>query len=340
MGTASSLNYFVHWNTLGADERDEDAPVKVPAVLAATWGDGLFVVTGETTHHELARRPVMALASDGQGGALAIVDGHVLYRRTSDGVWNTIATSPLQLTCSVAVGDVIYVGTDDARILRVTANGRIEQLGGFDAVPGRETWYAGSAVINGQRVGPPLGIRSMTATSDGVALLANVHVGGIPRSTDGGETWQPTIDVGSDVHEVCAHPTYPGVVIAAAAIGLCISRDGGATWTVEQNGLHASYCSAVAFSGNDILVSASADHFATQGAVYRRPIDGHGPLVPVGGGLPRWIEGIADTRCIATRASALAVADRTSNLYVSADAGRTWSRRAEGLPTTSSVLIV
>ena len=314
--------------------------MKGPAVLAATWGDGLFVVTGETTHHEFAGQPVMALASDGQGGALAIVDGHVLCRRTSDGVWSTIATSQLQLTCSVAVDDVIYVGTDDARVLRVKANGKIEQLGGFDAVPGRDTWYAGSAVINGQRVGPPLGVRSMTATSDGVALLANVHVGGIPRSTDGGVTWQPTIDVGSDVHEVCAHPNDPGLVIAAAAIGLCISRDRGATWTVEQNGLHASYCSAVAFSGNDILVSASVDHFATQGAVYRRPIDGHGPLVPVGGGLPRWIEGIADTRCIATHASAVAVADRSSNLYVSADAGRTWSRRAEGLPTMSSVLIV
>ena len=313
--------------------------MNAPAVLAATWGDGLFVVTGETIRHELAGQPVVALASDGQGGALAIVDGHALCRRTSDGVWSTIATSQLHLACFVAVGDVIYVGTDDARLLRVRANGKVEQLGGFDAVAGRDTWYAGSAVINGQRVGPPLGIRSMTSTSDGVALLANVHVGGIPRSTDGGVTWQPTIDVGSDVHEVCAHPTYPGIVIAAAAIGLCISRDGGATWTVEQNGLHASYCSAVAFSGNDILVSASADHFATQGAIYRRPIDGHGPLVPVGGGLPRWIEGIADTRCIATRASAVAVADRTSNLYVSADAGRTWSRRADGLPTTSSVLI-
>ena len=139
---------------------------------------------------------------------------------------------------------------------------------------------------------------------------------------------------------MCAHPTYPDTVIAAAAIGLCISRDRGATWTVEQNGLHASYCSAVAFSGNDILVSASADHFATQGAIYRRPIDGHGSLVPVGGGLPRWIEGIADTRCIATRASALAVADGTSNLYVSADAGRTWSCRAKGLPTASSILVV
>jgi hypothetical protein len=162
------------------------------------------------------------------------------------------------------VGAVIYVGTDDARLLRVSANGKVDQLGGFDAVAGRDKWYAGSALINGQLVGPPLGIRSITATSDGTVLLANVHVGGIPRSTDGGVTWEPTIDVDSDVHEVCAHPIHPGIVIAAAAIGLCISRDSGATWTVEQEGLHASYCSAVAFSGNDILVAASESPFAAR----------------------------------------------------------------------------
>lgn len=311
-----------------------------PTILAATWRDGLFVFTGETRHQELPGQSVRALAPDGHGGALAIVSGHSLCRRTFDGEWNTIATSECQLACSVAVDDVIYVGTDDARVLRVSANGKVDQLGGLDAVAGRDRWYAGSAVINGQLVGPPLGIRSITATSDGTVLLANVHVGGIPRSTDGGGTWQPTIDVDSDVHEVCAHPIHPGIVIAAAAIGLCISRDSGATWTVEQKGLHASYCSAVAFSGDDMLVSASADHFATQGAVYRRSIDGHGPLVPVGAGLPRWIDGIADTGCIATRASALAVADKTGNVYVSADAGCTWSRRANGLPTTSSVLIL
>ncbi len=310
-----------------------------PTVLAATWRDGLFVVTGEPRHQELAGQSVRALAPDGHGGALAVVDGHALCRRTFDGEWSTIATSEFQLACSVAVGDVIYVGTDDARLLSVSANGKVDQLGGFDAVAGRDRWYAGSALINGQLVGPPLGIRSITATSDRTVLLANVHVGGIPRSMDGGMTWQPTIDVDSDVHEVCAHPIHPGIVIAAAAIGLCVSRDGGATWTVEQEGLHASYCSAVAFSGSDLLVSASADHFATQCAVYRRPIDEHGPLVPVGG-LPRWIDGIADTGCIATRASALAVADKAGNLYVSADAGRTWSRCANGLPTASSVLIV
>lgn len=312
----------------------------IPTLLAATWRDGLFVFTGGMRHQELDGQAVRALAPDQHGGALAIVDGHSLCRRTVAGEWRTIATSEFELACSVAVGDVIYVGTDDARVLRVGADGNIDPLDGFDAVPGRDTWYAGSAIINGRRVGPPLGIRSITATSDGAVLLANVHVGGIPRSTDGGVTWQPTIDIHSDVHEVCTHPIDPRIVIAAASMGLCGSRDGGATWTITQDGLHASYCSAVAFLGNDILVAASADHFAKEGAVYRRPIDEEGPLTPVGGGLPRWMDGIVDTGCIATRASALAVADKAGNLYVSTDGARTWSCCAKALPSMSSVLIV
>ncbi|MEO8255710.1 MAG: hypothetical protein ABI868_00030 [Acidobacteriota bacterium] len=310
-----------------------------PMVLVATWSDGLFVVSGENRDQELGTESVRALAPDGQGGALAIVSGRSLRRRAPDGVWSTMATTEMDLACCVTVGDVIYVGTDDARFLRVNADGGLEQLRGFDVVAGRETWYAGSAVINGQRIGPPLGIRSITATPDG-AILANVHVGGVPRSTDGGVTWQPTIDVDSDVHEVRAHPNRPGVVMAAAAIGLCASRDGGVTWDVEQEGLHASYCSAVAFAGDDVLVSASIDHFAAQGAIYRRRVDGRDSLVAVGGGLPAWTDGIIDTGCIATRGSAVALADRKGNLYVSADAGRSWSRRASGLPPPSSVLIV
>lgn len=310
-----------------------------PTILAATWNDGLFVISKETRTHEFAGQSVCGLARDARDQILAIVNEHSLCRRDSRAEWSTIATSETPLSCCVAVGDVVFVGTDDARVLRVGADGELQTLTGFDDTPSRDTWFAGSAIINGQRVGPPLGIRSMAATCDGTVLLANVHVGGIPRSTDGGVTWHPTIDVDSDVHEVCAHPSDPDLVIAAAAVGLLISRDGGATWAVEQEGLHASYCSAVAFSGDDILVSASADHFATEGAVYRRPIDGSSTLVPVGGGLPRWIDGIADTGCIATHGRAAAIVDKGGNLFVSSDAGATWSARDAGPRNASCVLV-
>ncbi len=340
--TLQDVICFNYSQTFEVRTKGVGASIRVTAstVLVATWRDGLFAVSGGARDHELANHPVRALAPDGHGGALAIIDGRSLHRRAPGGGWSTIVTTEFDLSCCVAVGDVVYVGTDDARVLRASAAGEIVQLRGFDGVAGRDKWYAGGAIINGKHVGPPLGIRSITATSDRAVLLANVHVGGIPRSVNGGVTWLPTIDIDSDVHEVRAHPTRPAAVMAAAAAGLCTSSDGGATWMIETAGLHAPYCRAVTFSGDDVLVSASEGPFAPKGAIYRREVDDLGPLVKVGGGLPAWLDGGADTHCIATHGSAVAVADKGGNLYVSADAGRTWSRRADGIPTPSSVLIV
>src|SRR5205823_2886598 len=82
----------------------------------------------------------------------------------------------------------------DARVLQLDG-GHLRALPGFDELPGREKWHA-----VGSRT--PY-VRSMTATAEGT-ILANAHVGGIARSTDGGATWFPTIDVDHDVHEVRA----------------------------------------------------------------------------------------------------------------------------------------
>ncbi len=310
-----------------------------PSILVATWDKGLFNVTGKTVERELVNQSVRGLVGDGRRGVLAIVDGHSLYRRSSDGEWTVLAKSEFPFSCCVPIGNVVFVGTDDANILRVDPDGTQRRLSGFDAVAGRDKWYAGSAIVDGKRMGPPLGIRSMTATSDGAVLFANVHVGGIPRSIDAGSTWQPTIDIDTDVHQVCAHPTRPDLVVAAAAVGLCISRDAGATWTIEQRGLHAHHCSAVAFGRNDIFVSASVDPFAPQGAVYRRPIESNGPFERLGGGMPEWINGKADTNCIASRNSTIAVVDWSGHLYVSHDDGASWSCLCDGLAGPSGVHI-
>jgi hypothetical protein len=314
--------------------------VTKPTILVATWGDGLFAVTGDGRTQEIANQPVRGLAPDGRGGALAIVGRHSLRRRGPSGEWATVATSEFELSCCMTVGDDIYVGTDDARLLRLSHGGGVlNPIDGFDNVAGRDAWFAGSAIVNGQRLGPPLGIRSVAANSNGSILFANVHVGGIPRSMDGGRTWQPTIDIHSDVHEVRAHQADPDIVAGASAIGLCISRDAGATWTIERDGLHASHCSGVAFSGDDILVSAATDPFAAQGRIYRRPIRPDGALVAVEDGLPTWFNGSADTGCIATNGSMIVVVDRAGTLYLSTEFGLAWSRSSNELPTPSSVLI-
>ena len=309
------------------------------SILVATWDNGVFSVTGKEIRHELANQSVTSVVADRRGGVLAIVGGHSLCRRSADGEWTTIAESKLPLSCCVPVGNVVFVGTDEAQVLRVDPDGTQQRVTGFDAVSGRDTWYAGGALVDGKWMGPPLGIRSVAATCDQAVLLVNVHVGGVPRSTDGGVTWQPTIEIGSDVHQVCAHPTRPDLVIAAAAVGLCMSRDAGATWTIERQGLHAPHCSAVAFGRNDMFVSASTDPFSTQGAVYRRPIDGNGPLEPLGGGMPEWTDGRADTDCIAVRDSMVAVIDGAGRLYVSHDDGASWSCPVDRLTGPSGLHI-
>jgi hypothetical protein len=309
-----------------------------PIVLVATWRDGIFVVSERASTHELPGRSVRHLTADGRGGALAVVDGQALQRRSRDGAWSAVASGDGSLSCCVASQGHVYVGTEDARILRLTPSHELAPLDAFQAVEGREAWYAGQALVDGKLMGPPLGVRSISATPAGV-LLANVHVGGIPRSTDAGASWRPTIGIDSDVHEVRAHPTRPNIVAAAAAVGLCLSSDGGATWAVQRDGLHASYCSAVAFVGNDVWVAASADHFAPRGRIYRRPLDQSSPVSPVGG-LPEWTDGIVDTHGIAVSGASIAVADRAGHVYVSRDGGLGWSIGARDLPAPSSLCLL
>jgi hypothetical protein len=181
----------------------------------------------------------------------------------------------------------------------------------------------------------------MTTTVDG-ALLANVHVGGIIRSTDGGVSWAPTIAVDDDVHEVRAHPARPDVVVAAAAVGFCVSRDGGRTWDVIDEGLHATYARAVAFDGDDALVSASDGPRADRSAIYRvrDVVDTARTSRPerIGDGLPEWLEGNVDTRCLAASNGRLALADGSGSVWVHAG-GDGWTCAARDLPRVASVAI-
>jgi hypothetical protein len=109
---------------------------------------------------------------------------------------------------------------------------------------------------------------------------------------------------------------------------------------VQSQGLHAPHCSAVAFVGDDVLVSASVDPFSAEGRVYRGSLVPGAPLTPLGDGLPAWTDGKVDTRCIGSGAWGIAFADRGGNVYVSRDGGVHWSTWRHGLPPASSVLVL
>ena len=169
----------------------------------------------------------------------------------------------------------------------------------------------------------------MTATADG-ALLVNVHVGGIPRSVDGGLTFEPTLAVDDDVHQVLAHPTRGEIAVAAASVGLCRSRDGGETWHSTTDGMEMTYPRGVAILGDDVLVTVSDGPWSDRSAVYRASVDG-GPVEKVTGGLPEYLSGNIDTRCIASDGTKVALVDGDGDVWLSSEGCDAFARIAESI---------
>lgn len=188
--------------------------------------DGLFEVGEGRT--QFPGRQVTALEA---GGRWVILDGTEVWRSSAAGSWEQAATlSGFEGTCLVAADGAVLVGTIGAHLLRLEG-GRLEPVRSFDEAEGRDKWYT--------PWGDPADTRSL-ARDDAGALFANVHVGGILRSADGGGSWEPTvIDIDSDVHQVIAWPGRAGWVLAATAVGLARSEDAGASWRFDTEGLHA-----------------------------------------------------------------------------------------------------
>jgi len=297
------------------------------SVLVAT-SDGYHIFTSSGEHRTALEGHAVGTLVPGPADTwLAIVDDREVWQHDADGTWSARATSDVDLSSLLTVGDVVFAGTYDARLRRL--NGGLEPVESFDHISNRDEWH---------QVGPALNVRSMAATCDDRVVLANVHVGGIQRSTDLGASWSPTLPVDNDVHEVQAHPTRRDVAMAAAAVGLCVSNDAGATWSVVADGLPSTYARAVAFLDDDVLVSISDGPRATWGAIYRRALDG-GPLERVDGGLGDQLRGNIDTRCLATGKGHAAIADSTGNVWVSKSGVEGWEQVADGLPHVSGVVI-
>src|SRR5262245_924238 len=282
---------------------------------------GLFAANGDGLEPDagFGEREVTALAAR-DGVVWAIANGRTLVRREPDGSWNEIAESAeLDLGCVVPTRTDVFAGTDEAHLFRLEEDG-LGWVKAFEDVEGRDEWYTPWG-------GPPA-VRSM-AVDLGGRIHANVHVGGIPRSGDG-ERWEPTIDIDADIHQVIAHPSEPDVVLAAAAVGLCVSEDGGSTRGTEHEGLHSSYARAVAVADHTVLVSACTGPHGGRGALYRTTLAPGAQFDKCTDGLPEWFDGNIDSGWVAASGSVVAFGAPGGDVYRSDDAGVRWTRIAEG----------
>jgi hypothetical protein len=290
--------------------------------------DGLhrFDESGTPLGGELEGHDVSSLAP-AREERWAILDRHEVWHDAGDG-WRAVASlDALQATRIVAVDDAVYVGTSEAHLYRMIGEA-LERVETFESVDGRDGWYTPWG-------GPP-DVRSIANWDEDVYV--NVHVGGVPRTGDGGRSWTPTIDVDADVHQVT---TAERLVIAACAGGVAVSRDRGATWTYRTDGLDTRYSRAVAVCGDVLLASASRGPRGGEAAIYRGAL-GEGAFERCRVGLPDTFGGNIDTyRLDALRLGEVAAfGTEDGRAFVSHDAGATWSPLAEGLGEVRRVLVL
>lgn len=290
-----------------------------PQVIAGT-SDGLLFLNSEQ-HIELEGKSITALALS-QDGLWVIADRNSVWHRNSNNQWHQVASvNDLQLNCILPIEGAVLVGTSGACLIRI-ADGNMHRINCFLTVEGRSEWYTPWG-------GPP-DVRSMAVSQSG-ELYVNVHVGGILRSNDQGQSWQPTIDVHADVHEVQTVPDRPELVLAATAEGLAMSQDKGNSWSFDRTNLHSDYSRAVAVCTETILMTASTGPRTNKAAIYRRPLKVPGTFEKCDRGLPEWFSDNINTGTLATSGNIAAFGTRDGQIFLSNDAGLTWKQIATDL---------
>jgi len=214
-------------------------------------------------------------------------------RRTEDGggTWADCALpQPGVFSLAVSAADgAVYAGTEPSALYR--SDDRGETWRGLEALlelPSQPRWsYPPRPWTSHVRWIAP-------SPQDGDVILVGIELGGLMRSTDGGESWQDhRPGAQPDVHSLAWHPSARGRAYEAGGGGTAWSEDAGETWQPADEGRDRHYTWSVAVDPDDPelwYVSASTGPFAAHGGddpqarIYRR---GEGEWRAADGGLPK-----------------------------------------------------
>ena len=261
-------------------------------------------------------------------------------RRTTDGgrSWSDCELpDPQVFSVAVSAADgAVYAGTEPSRLFRSDdGGGTWRALDGLLQLPSRPTWSF-----------PPRPWTShirwiAPSPHDAALILVGIELGGLMRSTDGGETWQDhRPGAQRDVHSLAWHPSVAGRAYEAGGGGAAWSEDGGETWQPADDGRDRHYTWSVAVDPDDPdrwYVSASTGPFAAHGGrdpqarIYRRRA---GEIWErLSGGLPEPLTAMPYALVAADGRVLAGLAD--GRLWESGDRGDTWREselRGDPLP--------
>ena len=181
--------------------------------------------------------------------------------RTDDGgaTWSHVASYPSDYAHSVLAdpesADAVLVGSEPAALFRSSdAGASWEECKSFRDVPESTNWGFHAPTRDSH-------IRDLVVSPGDAGLLyAGIEVGGVVRSSDGGNSWQQLPGLDDDIHCLHLGADHQQRVYVATASAPYRSSNGGDDWEKINNGLDRRYTLHIAAAPDDadqVLVTVS-----------------------------------------------------------------------------------
>jgi photosystem II stability/assembly factor-like uncharacterized protein len=250
--------------------------------------------------------------------------------------------------------DTVYAGIEDAAIFRTTDGGKSwHELPGLREHGSGPKWQpgAGGMCLHTIILDP--------ANSDRMYIA--ISAAGAFRTDDAGKTWKPinrglrsqyipdpNAEVGHCVHHVAMNPAQPNVLFMQKHWDVMRSDDAGENWFEVSGNLPTDFGFVIDVHAHEpetiyvVPIKSDSEHYPPDGAlrVYRSRAGGN-----------EWealTKGLPQTNCYVNVLRDAMAVDRLDNcgiyfgttggqVYVSPDAGDTWTAIVENLPGVLSV---
>ncbi|HZV77213.1 MAG TPA: hypothetical protein VFF63_05625 [Candidatus Babeliales bacterium] len=250
--------------------------------------------------------------------------------------------------------DTVYAGVEDAAIFRTTDGGQNwEELRALREHPSAGSWQPGAGGMC---------LHTIILDPDNAGrIVCAISAAGAFRSDDGGATWRPInrglksnaipqqeAEVGHCVHHIAMHPARPDVLFMQKHWDVMRSDDGGESWKEVSGNLPTDFGFAIDVHAHDpqtiyvVPIKSDSEHFPIDGRlrVYRSRTGGD-DWEPLTTGLPQancYVNVLRDAMAVDSLDSCGIYFGTTGGqVYVSSDAGDTWSAIVRDLPAVLSV---
>jgi photosystem II stability/assembly factor-like uncharacterized protein len=250
--------------------------------------------------------------------------------------------------------DIVYAGVEDAAIFRTTDGGKSwAELSGLRKHGTGPHWQpgAGGMCLHSIILDPKNPDRIFIAISAAGAF----------RTDDGGKTWKPinkglyskyipdpTAEVGHCVHHIAMHSSRPGVLFMQKHWDVMRTDDAGDSWQKISGNLPTDFGFVIDVHSHEpetiyvVPIKSDSEHFPIDGKlrVYRSRSGGH-EWEELAKGLPErdcYVNVLRDAMAVDKLDKCGVYFGTTGGqVYVSPDAGDTWTAAAQNLPAVLSV---